>query len=125
MIGFSLLDVDKTGLITLPQLKKRLGTLFPDMTAKEYRFLMGNKKEISVEDLKELLIDNEVTGFDPIAEAFKAFDTKSEGFIDSSKLRAAFASFGFGELSDEEFDILSRVRQLISITNINSLFKKE
>lgn len=49
------------------------------MTAKEYRFLLNNKKEMNVEDLKELLLENEVSNFDPVAEAFKIFDPKGEG----------------------------------------------
>jgi Ca2+-binding EF-hand superfamily protein len=30
--AFGMLDVDKTGHVTLPNLKKRLGTLFPGTT---------------------------------------------------------------------------------------------
>jgi Ca2+-binding EF-hand superfamily protein len=54
--AFHMLDVDRNGLLTLPTLKKRLGALFPDMTAKEYRFLMNNKKEMTVEDIKVLIL---------------------------------------------------------------------
>lgn len=42
--AFSMLDIEKTGTLTLATMKKRLSILFPDMTAKEYRFLMNNKK---------------------------------------------------------------------------------
>lgn len=113
--AFHILDLDKSGAITLPNLKKRLGVFYPDLTAKEYRFLMNNKKEMTVEDLSELLIDNEVTNFDPIAEAFKAYDTKNLGYISDEKLREVFISYGFGELSDEEMDILTRVILLLII----------
>lgn len=70
---------------------------------------MNNKKELSMDDLKELLLENEISNFDPVAEAFKIFDPHGEGTLDGSKLRAAFVSFGFGELSDEEFEVLKRV----------------
>ena len=70
-IAFDFLDVDKTGRITLHNLKKRLGVFFPTMTAKEYRFLMNNKREITIGELTEMLVNNELTGFDPVAEAFK------------------------------------------------------
>lgn len=33
--------------------------------------LMNNKTEMTLEDLKEVLLENEVTNFDPVAEAFK------------------------------------------------------
>ena len=139
--AFSMLDVEKTGNISLPNMRKRLSALFPgkknviqyyliilnrskcfttDMSAKEYRFLMNNKKELNIEDLKELLLDNEISNFDPVAEAFKVFDPKCEGTLDGNKLRAAFISFGFGELSDEEFEILKRVI-LIYTCNASSM----
>ena len=72
-LAFSFLDVDKSGQVSLANLKKRLGIFFPDMTAKEYKFLMNNRKELTIEDLTEFLSENEISDadFDPIAEAFK------------------------------------------------------
>lgn len=104
-----MLDPEHSGQLTLQSLKKRLGPLMPDMSAKDYRFLMNNKKEMSIEDLRELLVDNEVANYDPVFDAFRMFDPKCTGFIDEDKLRLAFMSFGLGELSDEELDILKRV----------------
>lgn len=112
--AFQLLDSERTGQLTIATLKKRLGTLFPEMSAKEFRFLMNNKKEITIEDLKELLVDNELTNFDPVADAFKVFDPEGKGVINEDKLRAAFISLGLGELSDEELDILKRVSFILS-----------
>lgn len=74
-LAFDFLDTDKSGKISLANLKKRLGVFFPNMTAKEYRFLMNNKREMTLHDLQELLTDNEVTGFDPVAEAFKVLNS--------------------------------------------------
>ena len=70
---------------------------------------MNNKRDLSVSDLTELLVDNDITGFDPVYEAFKAYDTESEGFIPESKLREVFAAFGLGEVSSSELEILTRV----------------
>ena len=72
-LAFSYLDIDKSGQVSLANLKKRLGVFFPDMTAKDYKFLMNNRKELTIEDLAEFLAESEVsdTDFDPIAEAFK------------------------------------------------------
>ena len=47
--AFSFLDADKTGMISMTGLKKRLGVFFPEMSAKDYRFLMNNKKELTFE----------------------------------------------------------------------------
>ena len=38
---------------------------------REYKFLMNNQSELSMNDLRNLLKDNEITNFDPVAEAFK------------------------------------------------------
>lgn len=106
---FSLLDSDKSGSISLANLKKKIGVFFPEMTAKDFRFLMNNKKELSLDDFKELLIDNDISNFDPAAEAFKLFDPKGEGAVNIRKLREVFETFGFGEISDEEMSILMKV----------------
>lgn len=147
-IAFQLLDTDKTGTLTLSSLKKRLGPLFPDLTAKEYRFLMNNKKEITLNDLKSLLSDviapvssnnnnnnnfnsninpsqtlpptasssTSPTGYsyDPVQEAFRAFDPLNTGKLNDAKLREAFLSFGFGELADDELDVIKKVRILFN-----------
>lgn len=135
-MAFQLLDIDKTGQISLQNLKRRLGVLFPELSIKDYRcsvtlcagmsvlfiyfllcpflpfilrFLMNNKKDLSMDDLKDLLLDNEITNFDPVAEAYRVFDSQGEGALSGDKLRQAFAAYGMGELSDEELDILIRV----------------
>ena len=71
------------------------------MPAKEYRFLMNNKNEMSFEELHDLLIDNEVKNFDPVAEAFKVYDPENSGFVDTEVLRSIFESLGFGEITDD------------------------
>lgn len=37
----------------------------------EARVLMNNKAEMTMDDLREVLLENEVKSFDPVAEAFK------------------------------------------------------
>jgi hypothetical protein len=107
--AFNILDLDKTGVLTLSNFRKRVGHLFPDMTAKEFRFLLNNKKEIVINDLKELLLENEILNFDPVTEAFRVIDASNDGFLDFEKFRQTFAAFGFGDLSNEEFEILIKV----------------
>lgn len=60
----------------------------------------------TVHDLKELLADNEITGFDPVAEAFKVYDPEGTGFADTDIMRQVFTGLGYTDLSDEDLDIL-------------------
>lgn len=111
-MAFEFLDADKSGKVSLANLKKRIGVFFPNMTAKEYRFLMNGRKDISLNDLADLLIDNEITNFDPVAEAFKAYDPLGEGKIDPSKLRDVFENFGGAAITEAELEVVKRVSTL-------------
>ncbi len=104
--AFDFFDLDHTGTITLSNLKKRLGVFYKNMPAKELRFLMNNKSELTVDDLRDLLMNNEVQAFDPVAEAFKVYDPHGTGYVDSEILRNIFQNLGFGDISDEDLQIL-------------------
>lgn len=106
--AFDILDADKNGFITLSNLRKRLGVFFPDMTPKEYRFLMNNQKEMTFEDLHELLASNTIENFDPVAEAFKLYDPDNAGFIKPKKLKEIFEVYGLGDVPDDDVEILGR-----------------
>lgn len=71
--AFDFLDIDQTGRVTLGNLKSRLGPFFPEYTSKDFRFLMNSKRELTADDLTDMLMDNEITNFDPVFEAFKVF----------------------------------------------------
>jgi hypothetical protein len=51
---------------------------------------MNNKPTLSYTDLKELISDNEVRDFDPVAEAFKVYDPAGTGYVDVATLRTMF-----------------------------------
>lgn len=104
--AFSMLDVENSGVITVSNLKKRLGVFFPDLSAKEYRFMMNNKKELSLDDLHELLDRNDIANFDPLEEAFKLYDADNLGYIDKARLRDVFVSYGFDDMTTADLDIL-------------------
>eukprot|EP01035_Chromulina_nebulosa_P023188 gene23188-30056_t len=73
---------------------------------------MNEKKELVLEDLIELLVDNDITNYDPVFEAFKCYDINNSGFVDTNKLKEIFSSFGFGKLNDDELDILVRTADI-------------
>ena len=89
------------------QLKKRLGVFYKDMPNKEYKFLMNDQSELTLDDLRELLLDNEVKNFDPVAEAFKVYDPEGTGFVDTTVLKAIFENLGFGEISEDDLAVLT------------------
>lgn len=106
--AFEFLDADSTGKISLGNLKSRLGVFFPEYTSKDYRLLMNNKKDITLDDLCDMLLDNDIHNFDPIAEAFKSYDPQANGEITSSRLQEIFKQVGLGDLSDDELALLIR-----------------
>ena len=54
------------------------------------RFLMNNKLDLKEEDLMELLMDNEITNFDPVAEAFKVRRRETSGGEGAHDLQSFF-----------------------------------
>ena len=51
-------------------------------------------------------MDNEITGFDPVAEAFKVYDPEGTGYADVDIMRQVFAGLGYADLSGEDLEIL-------------------
>jgi len=47
------------------------GVFYKNLSIREYRFLMNNKPQLTLEELYNLLVNNELTNFDPVMEAFK------------------------------------------------------
>lgn len=125
--AFRFLDASGKGKITIGALRQKLSAFFPgadgeavvlslvgclydrrpysDMPLSELRFLLGDKKEITVAELHELLDGNQITNFDPVAEAFKCFDPSGTGFADIAHTREIFTRLGL-DLSDEDVRVL-------------------
>jgi hypothetical protein len=56
-------------------------------------------------DLHALLDSNEITNFDPVAEAFKCWDPHGTGYADIASCRAIFARLGL-DLNDDDVKVL-------------------
>lgn len=96
--AFNFFDSEAKGVITVADLKRRLGAFYKNVPAREYRFLMNDQSELSLEDLTALLQNNEIKDFDPVAEAFKVYDPEGTGFVDPTVLKNVFAKLEYGEI---------------------------
>ena len=102
---------------------------------KEYKTLI-NEPNFTKETLKKLLANNELGQFDPVKEAFKVYDphgaplaphlsqtarlappahqahtaerppAAGTGYVDNETLRRIFEDLGYGEITDEDLEVL-------------------
>ncbi len=126
--AFRFLDVDGKGTINLHTLRKSLSIFFPDISLRDLKFLMNNSRDLSVEDLWELLENNEITNFDPVAEAYSVYDLEGRGSLDAGKLNDLFISFGLGEISSHEMELLHKTADMdgdgvVSLLDFRSLLE--
>ena len=61
--AFEFFDVSGKGKITLSDLKQRLGAFYKNVPLREYKFLMNNQSELTLDDLRTLLENNEIKNF--------------------------------------------------------------
>lgn len=83
-----------------------MAPFYKDMNIKEYKFLLDGQNEITREDLRKLLIDNDLENFDPVAEAFKVYDPTGTGFVDMKNLKNIFEKLGMPELTEDDINII-------------------
>ncbi len=59
---------------------------------------MNGQAELTYDDLFNLVKENEITNFDPVAEAFKVYDPEGTGYADTNILKGIFKKLGFGNI---------------------------
>lgn len=74
--------------------------------------MMNNKKELSLEDLHEMIDGNDISNFDPVEEAFKLYDVENAGFIPKGRLADIFQAYGFDEMSNEDINTLVKAADI-------------
>jgi calmodulin len=104
--AFQFLDIDKKNRVTADNLRARLGIFYDQLAMKDVKLLLHGQNELTEEYLTTLLLTNEVTNFDPLAEAFKAYDPEETGFVARDMLQFVFERLGFGALTDGDLDVL-------------------
>lgn len=104
--AFQFLDIDKKNRVTIENLRARLSIFYDNLSLKDAKLLLNEETELTEEYLNTLLLTNEVKNFDPVAEAFKAYDPEESGFISRDMLRYVFERLGYGSLTEEDLNIL-------------------
>ena len=69
--AFEFFDAKGTGELNPQDLRERMGMFIPSLSMRECKLLVSSEGSFTKDKLRSLLQDNEVTNFDPIAEAFK------------------------------------------------------
>lgn len=105
--AFNFFDVSGKGILRPKDLKARLSAFYPNMTNKEYRFLIS-EQNFTVDTLWSLLENNNITNFDPVREAFKVYDPHGSGFVDPEVLKGIMSRMGYGEMTKEDMEVLIR-----------------
>jgi Ca2+-binding EF-hand superfamily protein len=81
------------------------------------------------EDLEQLLEGNEITGFDPVLEAFKVYDPEGTGYADVDIMRQVFEGLGYADLTGDDLEVLVEVADhdndgLISLQDFRDMVDK-
>lgn len=79
------------------------------ISKKEMKTIFDGKKKsggITLEELKRLLLDNEIV-MDPVAEAFKILDPTGSGTISKERLRKIVSNLNYGGMSSGLIHIFS------------------
>ncbi len=80
-------------------------------------------------DLEALLEGNEITGFDPVLEAFKVYDPEGTGYADIDIMRQVFEGLGYTDLTGDDLEVLVEVADhdhdgLVSIHDFRAMVEK-
>ena len=109
--AFNFFDVSGKGVLRPKDLKSRLSAFYPNMTNKEYRFLIS-EPNFTVDTLWNLLENNNITNFDPVKEAFKVYDPQDTGFVEPSVLEGIMSRMGYGEMTKEDMEVLIKTADI-------------
>jgi hypothetical protein len=120
--AFDFFDSKSKGRITTQDLKSRLTVFYKSLQPREFKFLMNNQPEMTFEQLYAMLSDNELTNFDPVAEAFKIYDPTDSGHVNMDVLVDIFSHLGFGKLSEDDIKVRSRFFGLVAASVVAIVF---
>ena len=91
--------------ISAKQVQEKVESLNKKMTKKEIRLIFDGKDVITRQEVKEILADNDLS-IDPVQEVFKMLDPTGSNYIAAERLKKIFNNLGYGDLTDEELQLL-------------------
>lgn len=92
-------------VLTLSNMKLFFQALNKNISKKELMLMFAGKDSITLQEVRDLLLDNQISTIDPISEAFSVLDPTNTGFVQETKIRKIFENC-FGELTTEELLVL-------------------
>lgn len=69
--AFAFFDTKNAGVLDAAELRDRMGVFVPNLSLRECKLLVSADGPFTMDRLRDMLVDNELTNFDPIREAFK------------------------------------------------------
>lgn len=85
---------------------KKVKAFFPAVDDKDLTLLLGDGKQMTLEELEFVLKDNIIANYDPAKEAWRAF-TDERGHFSVDRFKAMHEALGLQPPSDEDCKILA------------------
>eukprot|EP01028_Stygiella_incarcerata_P011806 TRINITY_DN68872_c0_g2_i1.p1 TRINITY_DN68872_c0_g2~~TRINITY_DN68872_c0_g2_i1.p1 ORF type:complete len:276 (-),score=98.42 TRINITY_DN68872_c0_g2_i1:48-875(-) len=116
--AFEFFDSAGKGVIRPKDLKEKLEVFYPNLTIKDYKFLIDDPN-FTLDKLYELLSTNDLGHFDPVREAFKVYDPRDTGYVDPDMLRGIMSGLGHGVITEEDMNVLIKTADVDGDGRIN------
>eukprot|EP00762_Andalucia_godoyi_P007538 ANDGO_00758.mRNA.1 Calmodulin len=125
--AFDFLDASGKGVLKAKDLKLKLSAFYPNLTNKDYKFLIP-EPDFTVDKLYALLENNDLGTFDPIKDAFRVYDPSDSGYLDENALRSVLERLGYGEITSEDMAVLIRTADVdgdgkVSLEDFRNMLK--
>lgn len=103
--AFEFFDPERKGRLTAKELHSKLAIFYPNLNTKDVKALI-TEPVFTKDVLRRLLENNHLSEFDPVKQAFNVYDPNGTGFIDLDTLARIFSDLGFGDITQDDIDVL-------------------